>query len=245
MIYVLKIKKRLEKIFILGAKTFRQLPETYALSEESIIKSYVEQINKFMRSYNEQYLNIQTHIQRAEEQQKVFMFKSCKLSNDKKLFMLTEEYEKFKNKKTNMIDEYKRTNNIELYKEIQNLKDPSEKYNKEINSLKNKIKLYENLINRCDIEFSECKTRRERDFKELFEPEKAVAVNEKLSLYKRITRNLLNKLNGESKFSKLVIKKYADKINDLKVQKLDKYIDNIKRDTVIFSEEIEKMAAEL
>lgn len=227
-----------------GAKFYGQLPEKYAVRQESITKSYVEQINRFMRQYNEQYINIQTHIYRAEEMQKVLMFKSCKVSNTKTVYMLTDDYLIYKNKKNLMIEEYKKTNDSNLYQKIQDYKNPCDEYDRKIEEYKNQIKLYENIITRCDKEFEDCKIRRDRDFEEIFGMEKAMTISEKKNLIQKIFFNFMNRVDGYNKFSKYVLQKYANKINEIKISKMDTYVTKIKQDMINFSNEIDKMIGE-
>lgn len=196
-----------------GAKTFGQQPENYAASQDSIIKAYVEQINKFMKTYNQAYINIKTKLRMAEENQKILMIKSQKLSNNKQLYIISN------NANENILNEY----------------------NKKIDIYKNQIKLYENIISRCDSEFENCKLRREKEFKELFENEKNMIVPKNENIFKRLIFKIGNKFNGYENFSKYVLQKYATKINQLKTSKLDEYIDKIKKDMVIFSNEIDEM----
>lgn len=233
--------KEVEGEIINGAKYYGILPEKYVGMNESIKKSYIEQINKFMKSYNEQYMGIQSVLQRAEEKQKVLMFQSCKYSNNKRMYMLTENYKVFQDKKNSMIDEYKKTNNIKLYQEIQNLNDPCSAYNSKIENIKNDIKFYENIIARCDREFQDCRARRQRDFEEIFGNSKQLAVVENKPFYVKLFRSLTNKFTGENRFSKYIIKKHSEKINNIKVNVMDQYVNKIKQDMVAFESEIEDM----
>ena len=229
----------IENEFRTQGRIFNQLPENYTISQESIKKSYIEQINRFMREYNTRYMSIQSEIYRAEENQKILMFKSCKYSNSKKVYMLSDDYRNFLVQKQKMIEKYKQTNDFELYKKIESIKDPCDQYDQKIFQCKKQIKLYENIISRCDKEFEICTQKRAEHFKELFGQEQSIAL--KPSGYKIIINMILNKLDGANRFSKLVVRKYATKINDVKVRKMSEYADKIKNDTVIFEQEIQNM----
>lgn len=220
-------------------RIFGQSPEKYVIEQESTQRAYIEQINRFMKEYNTAYTNIQIEQKKAEQAQKVLMFKSCKFNNSKKIYMLSNNYKNFKAKRQMLINEYEKTNDFELYKKIESFEDPCEQYEKRIQSYKNKIKLYENILLRCDKEFEECSKRRERDFKELFGEEIGLAL--KKTDYKSILNMIMNKLDGKNRFSRLVIKKYAKNINEIKTKKLEIYADRIKKESVLFSEEIENM----
>lgn len=245
-IYIRKNKElRLKNIwdvendFRTQARIFNQSPEKYTISQESIKRSYVEQINRFMREYNSRYISIQSEIYRAQENQKILMFKSCKCSNSKKVYMLSEGYQKFLIQKQRMINQYDKTHNFELYNKIEEMKDPCSIYDEKIMNYKRKIKLYENIITRCDKELENCTKDREEDFKKLFGEEESLAI--KPSGYKFIINTIMNKLDGNNRFSKLVVKKHATRINNLKIKKMDECADKIKKDTVTFSKEIENM----
>lgn len=220
-------------------RIFGQSPEKYVIEQESTQRAYIEQINKFMQEYNTAYINIQIEQEKAEQAQKILMFKCCKFNNSKKIYMLSDNYKKFKEKKQTLINEYEKTNDFELYKKIESFEDPCEQYEKRIQSYKNKIKLYENILLRCDKEFEECNNRREKDFKELFGEE--IGITLKKTDYKTLFNMIMNKLDGKNRFSRLVIKKYAKNINEIKTKKLEIYVDKIKKESVSFSEEIEKI----
>ena len=229
----------IENEFRTQGRIFNQSPEKYTISQESIKKSYIEQINRFMREYNSRYMSIQSEIYRAEENQKILMFKSCKYSNSKKVYMLSDDYKNFLIQKQKMIEKYKQTNDLELYKKIENMKDPCIQYDERISQCKKQIKLYENIISRCDEEFENCTQKRAEHFRELFGEEQAISI--KPSGYKMILNMIMNKLDGNNRFSRLVVRKHATRINDVKVRKMAEYVDKIKKDTIIFEHEIQNM----
>lgn len=235
----LKNMSDIDNEFVTQGKIFNQSPEKYTVSQVSIKRSYIEQINRFMREYNSRYTTIQTEIHKAQESQKILMFKSCKYSNSKKIYMLSADYQNFLIQKQQMIAQYRKDNNIELYKKIEDMKDPCFEYDEKIAKCKRQIKLYENIISRCDKEFENCTKRREEHFNKLFGEEYSIAL--KPSGYKAIVNMIMNKLDGANRFSKLVVKKHASRINDLKIRKMDEYADKIKQETVDFSREIEDM----
>lgn len=229
----------IENDFRTQARIFSQSPEKYAVSQESIKKSYIEQINRFMKEYNNRYMSIQSEIYRAEENQKILIFKSCKYSNSKRVLALSDTYRKFLSQKEKMIEQYEKTNDFRIYEKIESLKDPCIQFDEKIYDCKKQIKLYENIILKCDKELEVCTKEREKDFKELFEEEQAIIV--KPTGYKALINSIMNKLDGEKRFSKLVVKKHANKVNELKMKKMGEYTDRIKQETVDFLEEIEKI----
>ena len=229
----------IDKEFKEKGKIYKQSPEKYTVSQVSIKRSYVEQINRFMKEYNLRFMNVQNEIYRAQENQKILMFKSCKYSNSKKIYMFSKEYEDFLSQKQQLIMQYKQTQNPFIYQKIESMEDPCSIYDRKISNCKNKIKLYENIILECDRELEKCTEDRERDFEDLFGEEQALAV--KQTGYKKFWEMLKDIFDSEKRFSTLVVKKHANKINELKISRMDEYADKIKKDTVIFSKKLEDM----
>lgn len=212
----LKNMKEVREDIKFGAKNFGLAPEKYTAREQSIVNSYIEPINRFMKTYNEEYMNIKNKIQLAEENQKVLMFKCQKISNNKKLLIMA-------NKADNQV---------------------ITEYDNKINEYKSKIKLYEDIINICDEEMKACKNRREEDFKTLFGDEKSIEISDNKNVFKRFIFKISNKFKGYNGFSKYVLQKHATKINDLKTKKLEENINKIKQNMVNFSYKIDKMLEE-
>ena len=229
----------IDKEFTIQGKKYKQSPEKYTVSQVSIKRSYVEQINRFMKEYNLRFMNVQNEIYRAQEYQKILMFKSCKYSNSKKIYMFSNEYQNFLFKKQQLISQYKQTRNPLIYQRIESMEDPCSIYDKKISKCKKQIKLYENIIAKCEEELEICTTDRERDFGILFGEEQAIAI--KQTGYQVFWEKLKDIFDGENRFSTLVVKKHANKINELKISRMDEYADKIKKDTVIFSKKIEDM----
>jgi hypothetical protein len=200
-----------------SAKSYGVKPEKYMTSEESIINSYVEPINKFMKAYNQEFINIKMKLYSAEEEQKKLMFEIQKLGNIRKLYILTKQNDN--PKVLECVEEMKR--------------------------LQKKVEVYENIVILCDREFSNCKARREEQFKEIFDIDSSVIVMPKMSFIKRQWYNLLGKFKGYDNFSKNVLKKYAVKINTLKTGKIDEYVDTVKQTMTNFNSEIERLKEEV
>ncbi|MCI8308671.1 MAG: hypothetical protein HFJ45_00285 [Clostridia bacterium] len=196
------------------AKAFGVSPEKYIVRQESIIYSYIEQINKFMKSYNDEYINIKNKLQKAQENQKKLIFNTKKLSNGKKICILT-----------NRVNE-----------QILN------EYDNRIKKCKEQINSYEDIISRCEEEFEACRMRRENDFKELFS-NNDIGNNKGLTIIKNnnIFKRIKNIFNGYKEFSKHVLREYASRINDMKIETLEKHLTKIKKNMVDFSNEIDKM----
>ena len=229
----------IDKEFVTQARVYKQSPEKYTMSQMSIKKSYVEQINRFMKEYNLRFMNVQNEIYRAQENQKILMFKSYKYSNSKKIYMFSDEYQNFLSKKQQLISQYKQTQNPLIYQRIESMEDPCLVYDKKISNCRNKIKLYDEVIFKCEEELEKCTEDRERDFGILFGEEQAIAI--KQSAYKMFVEKLKNIFDGNNRFSTLVVKKHATRINELKISKMEEYANKIKKDTVIFSKKIEDM----
>lgn len=229
----------IDKEFTTQGKKYKQSPEKYTVSQVSIKRSYVEQINRFMKEYNLRFMNVQNEIYRAQENQKILMFKSCKYSNSKKIYMFSDEYQNFLSKKQQLISQYKQTKNPLIYQRIESMEDPCSIYDKKILDCKNKIKLYENIIAKCEEELENCTQDRENDFGRIFGEEQALAI--KQTGYKVFLEKLRDMFDGNNRFSELVVKKHANRINELKISKMEEHVNKIKRDTVIFSKKIEDM----
>lgn len=229
----------IDKEFNIKGKLYNQSPEKYTVSQVSIKRSYVEQINRFMKEYNLRFINVQNEIYRAQENQKILMFKSCKYSNSKKIYMFSKEYEEFLSKKQQLIMQYKQTQNPLIYQTIESMEDPCLTYDRKILNCKNKIKLYENIIAECDEELQRCTADRERDFEILFGEEQSLVI--KQTGYKMFLEKLKDILDGKNRFATFVVKKHANKINELKISKMGEYADKIKKDTIVFSKKIEDM----
>lgn len=229
----------IDKEFSTKGKMYNQSPEKYTVSQVSIKRSYVEQINRFMREYNLRFMNIQNEIYRAQENQKILMFKSCKYSNSKKIYMFSKDYEDYLSQKQQLIMQYKQTQNPAIYQAIESMEDPCVAYDRKILNCKNKIKLYENIIAECDEELQRCTTDREKDFETLFGEEQALVV--KQTGYKRFLEMFKDMFDGNRRFTTLVVKKHANRINELKISKMNECADKIKKDTVIFSKKLEDM----
>ena len=107
---------------------------------DSITRSYIEQTNRFMQIYNNEFINIQNKLFLAEEEQKVLIFKTRKLAI--------------------MID---------ICKMLKKPQEVYRDYQEQVKGNKKKIAILEKVISRCSKEFEECKYRREKDFLELFD----------------------------------------------------------------------------
>lgn len=230
----------IENNYRVQAKIFGQLPEKYAIEQESTQRAYVEQINRFMKEYNTAYTNIQIETQKAEEAQKTLMFKCYKFSNSKKMYMLSDGYKNFKAKRKLLINEYEKTHDFNIYKRIQEFQDPAVQYDKKIEYFRKQIKTYEKILLRCDKEFEECTKRREKDFQELFGEDLGIELKKNFGI-KSVIDAIMNKIDGKNRFSRFVVKRYANKINEIKTKKMDEYANKIKKESVAFSEEIENM----
>lgn len=197
-----------------GARDFGQLPEKYAASMDSIVRSYIQETNHFMKVYNDEFINIQNILQMAEEKQKYYFFKIREINVMKSICALAEK------------PEYS-------YQEL----------DLEIRKYKKKLGIYERIIARCDKEFEACKNRREQDFKELFEikQEQALAIIPNRNLLTKMMMKFKNMFHGYENFSKYVLQKHAAKINSMKTETIGMYSDKIKQSMTNFSGEIEAM----
>ena len=197
-----------------SAKDFGLIPEKYIDSMNSIVRSYIEQTNRFMKAYNDRFINIQNVLYNAEEKQKYYFFKIREVSVMKKICELAEKPE-------------------ESYQVL----------NQEINGYKKKLAIYERIIAMCDKEFEECKNKREEDFKELFEisQENSLAVIIKQNPIIKIFTKIKNKFCGYKKFSKVVLQKHALRINKMKTETITNYINKAKQDILRFSDEVESL----
>lgn len=197
-----------------SAKDFGQLPEKYTNSMNSIVRSFVEETNRFMKAYNDEFINIQNIMYTAEEKQKYYFFKIREANVMRNICELAEKP-------------------VESYENL----------NQEINGYKRKLAMYEKIIARCDKEFEDCKNRREEDFKELFEikQEQALAVVQKVNPITKIINKIKNMFHGYENFSKYVLQKYAARINKMKVETIEMYVNKTKQNTVNFASEIEEM----
>ena len=63
-----------------GAKNYGQNIEEYKGNINEIIKTYIDETNKFMSAYNEEFLNISKKFKNAEENQKKYFAKIRKIS---------------------------------------------------------------------------------------------------------------------------------------------------------------------
>ena len=185
---------------------------------DSIVKSYIQETNRFMKAYNDEFINIQNTLQIAEEKQKYYFFKIQEINIMKAICGLAGKNEE---------------DCIEL--------------DNQIRMNKKKLKIYEQIIFRCDKEFEDCRNRREQDFKELFEinQEQSLMVIKKKNFFIKIINNFKNLFNGYEKFSKLVLQKYAIRINNMKTETIDMYINNVKKNMIKFSNEVDGMLEEV
>ena len=122
-------------------------------------------------------------------------------------------------------------------------KDPKEyaPLDSQIKTYRKKIGICERIIARCDKEFEDCKIRREQDFKELFEikQEQALVVIKKYNILDRIINKIKNKFNGYENFSKFVLQKHSAKLNRMRTETINEYINKTKRDRRSFDSEME------
>lgn len=208
----LKNVQDIKKDISYGAKDYGQLPEKYVTSMDSIVRSYVQETNKFMNAYNDEFMNIQNVLKNAEERQKYYFFKIRETIVMKNICILAE-------------------------------KDPKDyaELDSKIKTYRKKIGICERIIARCDKEFEDCKIRREQDFKELFEikQEQALVVIKKYNILDRIINKIKNKFNGYENFSKFVLQKHAAKLNRMRTETINEYINKTKRDSRSFDSEIE------
>ena len=167
-----------------------------------------------MKAYNDEFINIQNILQNAKEKQKYYLFKIQELMIMKNVCVLLQKPK-------------------ELYEEL----------DEEINNYKQKINTYEKVISKCDKEFEECKIRRNREFKELFEikQEQSLALVQKQNFILKLFIKLKNKFQGYKNFSRFVLQKYFNKINQMKTETIDNYIKNVKEDMLNFSSEINEI----
>ena len=197
-----------------GAKEFRQPPEKYVTSMDSIVRSYIQETNRFMKAYNDEFKNIQNILKLAEERQKFYFFKIRETMLMKKICVLAGK-------------------DLNDYAELDNY----------IKAYRRKLGTYEKIIARCDKEFEDCKNRREQDFKELFEikQELALTVIKKENIFNRIAKRFQTMFKGYEKFSKYVLQKHAAKINRMKTETISAYNSKIKQQMSSFSDEIEAL----
>ena len=195
-----------------GARDFGQLPEKYVTSMDSIVRSYIQETNRFMKAYNDEFANIQNVLKNAEEKQMYYFLKIREMVVMKQICILAEK-------------------KPEEYEELDSL----------IKEYRKKIGIYEKIIIICDKEFENCKNRREQDFKELFEmkKEQALMVIKKQTIWDRILTKIKNKWHGYENFSKFVLQKHAAKINRMKTETLGGYITNVKQNMTNFNGEIQ------
>lgn len=195
-----------------GAKNYKQPPEKYVTSMDSIVKSYVQETNRFMKAYNDEFMNIQNVLKSAEERQKYYFFKIRETIVMKNICALAEKEE----------SEYAELDEqIKLYRK--------------------KLGIYERIIARCDKEFEDCKNRREQDFKDLFEvkEEQALMVVQKDNVVNKIISKLKILFKGYEYFSKFVLQRHAAKINKMKTETISSYIAKTKQSINAFNVEIE------
>lgn len=194
-----------------GAKDFKQPPERYVTSMDSIVKSYIQEANRFMRAYNDEFMNIQNTLKIAEERQKYYFFKIRELIVMKNICALAEKEE----------SEYA---GLDV----------------QIKAYRKKLGIYEKIIMRCDEEFEACKLRREKDFKELFEikQEQALAVVQKENFIRKVWKILQVRFKGYENFSKFFLQKHAAKINQMKQETISSYITKIKQNMNSFNGEV-------
>ncbi|MBR1539782.1 MAG: hypothetical protein IJ629_01135 [Clostridia bacterium] len=197
-----------------GAKDYGLLPEKYVNSMDSIVRSYVQEINKFMKAYNDEFMNIQNVLKSAEERQKYYFYKIRETIVMRDICELAGK-------------------NPEDYKEL----------DAQIKSYRKKLATYEKIIVRCDKEFEDCKIRRDQDFKDLFElkQENALAVIQKRNVITMLINKIKNRLNGYERFSKYVLQKHAGKLNRMRTETTGEYVTKIKKNILSFDSEIEGM----
>lgn len=197
-----------------GAKDYGQTPEKYNEIMNEIINSYIEEADIFMNAYNDEFLNIQNKFMNAEEKQKIYFAKIREVLLMKRICELAEKQE----------SEY-----AELDKQLKN-------YRK-------KLGIYEKIIMRCDKEFEECKHRRSHDFFELFKinEEQSLVVVKKQNIFEKIIFKIKNIFNGYNNFSKYVLQKHIGKINRIKNETMNIYINEIKKNINNFDLEINNL----
>jgi len=195
-----------------GAKEYRQPPEKYITSMDSIVRSYIQETNRFMKAYNDEFMNIQNILKLAEERQKFYFFKIRETIVMKNICVLAGKSES----EYAELDDY-------------------------IKAYRKKLAIYEKIIARCDKEFENCKNRREQDFKELFEikPELALAVVQKNNIFNRFVKRFQTMFKGYEKFSKYVLQKHAVKINRMRTETISSYVAKVKQQMNSFGDEIE------
>lgn len=194
-----------------GAKSYGLLPEKYVTSMDSIVRSYIQEINKFMKSYNDEFMNIQNVLKSAEERQKFYFYKIRELIVMKNICRLAEKAP----------EEYT-------------------KLDDQIKDFRKKLAALERIIIRCDKEFEDCKNRRTQDFYELFEikEEQALAVINKKNIFQKFLNKIKNKFHGYEIFSKSILQKHAGKLNRMKTETISEYVKKIQRNIASFDDEI-------
>lgn len=221
----LKNVQDIRKDISYGAKYYGQTPEKYTTAQDSIVRSYVEQINKFMKMYNEAFVNIQTVEHNAATNQKNLVFKARKLDIVKQIYQFCNRPESDYANYENKIKEYK-----------------------------DEIEKYEQVIKRCDEEYTLCRNRREEEFKEIFNispSQMSVALipvekdNFIKKFFKKLWTKTTNKFNGYQNFQKDVLQRHATNINGLKTGGIDKYLTKIKQDMVTFNYEVDTILGEV
>lgn len=197
-----------------GAKDYGLLPEKYVNSMDSIVKSYIQETNRFMKAYNDEFMNIQNVLKSAEERQKYYFFKIRETIVMKRICELAGKAP----------DEYTQLD-------------------EQIKTYRKKLGIYEKIIMRCDKEFEACKNRRAQDFKDLFEvkQEQALAIIQKQNLLTKLINRFKNRLHGYEMFSRNILQKHAGKINRMKTETIGKYIIKTKQNSMTFDSEIKEL----
>ena len=197
-----------------GAKDFGILPEQYVTNMDSIVRSYIQEANRFMKAYNDEFINIQNILKSAEEKQKYYFFKIRETIVMKKICELAEKASE---------DYAQLDEQIALYRR--------------------KLGIYEKIIARGDKEFEDCKSRRAQDFKELFEMKKelALAVIQRKNVFVKFWNKLKNRFNRYKSFSRVVLQKHASKVNRMRTETIQEYVAKTRQSINAFDDEITEM----
>lgn len=221
--------------FTATCKYYGKKDSDVSAQKEEILNGYKAEFDKIASKLEEEYMNFALALQETQSNQKITIANFKKVLESKKIYIESKEYNDFLN---HIQDLEIRRDNSEIKTEfdqidqyLNNISDPIENYNKNIDILANRYIKYCGLEEAYFIKLKECREKVEISINSVMQYDigKLAKVNKK-SIFS-IFSKIFNKISGSKKFEKEYVSKKFENIKKIQnntailLEKIDNEID--------------------
>lgn len=232
--------------FIEQSNYYGKKIEDFENEKNEIISRYSEEFQKIYDTRKDQFINIINEIQEMQSNQKIALANIESLYNNWDSVLNSEEYEDYVTKKQKyeyIINISKNNEDIQKYTDsLKKLKNPIDLINIKMAAVVDKYEKYDGVIFECEKKIEDCIKALEDDFNSIMKyRNNSLVVPKKENFIVR----LLNKLfGGNKKFTREVIDKMNDEIDDIQKNDL-KLLEIINDQTINLVAKIEELRQQI